>query len=97
MVEALVEDDDRRLLPGMFATARLPVGEQRALSVPPSALVGRRDGSRVFVVHDGVAQERVVQLGESNAERVAVLKWLRPGERVVVEPPASLTDGARVN
>jgi len=97
MVEALVEGDDRRLLPGMFATARLPVGEQRALSVPPSALVGRRDGSRVFVVHDGVAQERVVQLGESNAERVAVLKGLRPGERVVVEPPAGLTDGARVN
>lgn len=95
-IEALVASDDPRLLPGMFATARLPVGEQRLLAVPPSAVAGTRESPRVFVVVDGTVQERVVQLGEPEGDRVAVLKGLRAGERVVVKPTAAVVDGARV-
>lgn len=95
-IEALVESDDPRLLPGMFATARLPVGEQRVAAVPRSAVAGKSDSPRVFLVVDGVVHERVVQLGEESANQVAVLKGLRPGERVVAQPAASLADGTRV-
>lgn len=96
IVEALVESDDARLLPGMFATARLPVGEQRWASVPASAVTGKSDSPRVFVVENGVAHERVVQLGERDSDRVAVLKGLSRGERVVAVPGPGLADGARV-
>lgn len=96
VVEALVESEDARLLPGMFATARLPVGEQRWASIPVGAVTGETGSPRVFVVSEGVVQERVVQLGESAGDRVAVLKGLKKGERVVVKPEPGLADGARV-
>ena len=95
-IEALVESDDPRLLPGMFATARLPAGEQRAAAIPRSAVTGKSESPRVFLVVDGVVHERVVQLGEQSADRVAVIKGLRPGERVVAQPTGALADGTRV-
>lgn len=95
-IEALVDGDDARLLPGMFATARLPVGEQRLVAVPASAVTKRGESARVFVVLDGQVRERVVQLGEAEGDRVAVVKGLRAGERVVVRPAPEVADGTRV-
>ncbi|MCC6216096.1 MAG: efflux RND transporter periplasmic adaptor subunit [Polyangiaceae bacterium] len=96
-IEAVVDGGDARLLPGMFATARLSVGEQRLVAVPASSITRRGETARVFVVAEGQIRERVVQLGESDGERVAVTKGVRAGERVVVRPTASVADGARVN
>ncbi|MBK8996700.1 MAG: efflux RND transporter periplasmic adaptor subunit [Myxococcales bacterium] len=96
IVEALVESDDARLLPGMFATARLPVGEQRWASIPATAVTGRSESPRVFVVQNGKLQERLVQLGERDGDRVAVLKGLARGERIVAAPVPGLADGTRV-
>ena len=58
----------------------------------------RTDGATdvVFVVTDGVAERRAVRVGETTADGTAVLAGLAGGERVVVEGPAGLVDGARV-
>src|SRR6185369_11986615 len=50
VVEALVPNPDRLLLPGMFADVELLIGAQTLPSVPKASLVSRDDQSRVFVV-----------------------------------------------
>ena len=48
------------------------------------------------VVAGGVVDRRAVTTGGADGDRVEVLAGLRAGERVIVSPPPTLTNGARV-
>lgn len=96
VVEALVDNPERQLLPGMFADVELVVGSQRLPSVPQAALVSRDGQSRLFVVKDGRLQERVVALGPALGERIGVLEGVSLQERVVVSDPSQLANGQAV-
>jgi RND family efflux transporter MFP subunit len=97
LVEAVVDNPQRKLRPGMFATAQLELAEQPLPAVPRSALVAS-DGStsRLFVVVDGRIEERVVQTGPERDGRVAILDGVKPGERVVNQPGNTVKDGTPV-
>jgi membrane fusion protein (multidrug efflux system) len=96
VVEAVTDNQDHALLPGMFVTAQLPVGEVTAPVVPATALVAHMQDQSVFAVVDGHLEERVVQLGPKVGELVAVADGVKKGEQVVVSPPAGVTDGVLV-
>jgi RND family efflux transporter MFP subunit len=88
------------LVGGMFARASVRVGQvPGALVVPPAALV--RDGAdplraEVFVIEGTQARRRTVSLGVEGADAVQVTSGLTAGQRVVVDPPVGLGDGAAV-
>jgi RND family efflux transporter MFP subunit len=96
VIEALVPNADGRLKPGMFAVAKVPLGDRVVPVVPVAALVRDDAGARVFVVFDKQVQERLVQLGGVVGDLVAVTSGLKPGETVVLQPGADVRDGARV-
>lgn len=94
---------DPRLLPDMgvkvtFHAADVEPAEQTRprLLVPKSAIRTANGGQVVFVVREGQLERRAVKLGSDEGELVEVLAGLDAGERVVVEGPAELRDGARV-
>lgn len=65
----------------------------------PDALLAPARGvvaGRAWVVRDGEAEPRQVETGVAGPERVQVLSGLEAGERVVLDPPESLREGARV-
>ena len=95
-VEALVDNGERRLVPGMFAEAELRVGEELLPVVPKSALRGAPASPRVFVVAKDVIEERVVLTGMSDGDAIVIKRGLTPGEDVVSAPTDSVVDGARV-
>jgi RND family efflux transporter MFP subunit len=96
LVEVEIDNTSGTLRPGMFAIARLAVGEDRIPSLPVSAVVGRAPAERVFVVKDSRIEERVVSTGVRRNDRVAVTKGLTAGERVVLRPSEQIRDGVRV-
>ncbi len=97
VVEAVVSNPDGRLRPGMFAVARLELGERPHLVVPAAALQRDETEARVYVVgSDKEVQERIVQLGEAKGDAVAVLSGVKVGEAVVLQPGPDVRDGARV-
>ncbi len=67
------------------------------VAVPAAAVVDRDDADVVFVVDEGRARLRTVSLGRTLGELREVRSGLRAGERVVLDPAATLTDGARVS
>ena len=69
---------------------------ERVLQAPTGAVFRDGEGWAAFVVADGRARLRPLRIGHRSADRVEVLEGLREGERVVVYPPESLADGARV-
>jgi HlyD family secretion protein len=67
-----------------------------ALQVPLGALFRAGDNWAVFVVADGRAERRLVDIGERNLHAARVLKGLQAGDRVVLHPSDRVHDGVRV-
>lgn len=78
---------------GLFARARLAGAPQTAVTVPASSIARRGQLTLVFVAEEGVARMRLVHAGAEADGRVAILSGLSEGERVVLDPPATLLDG----
>ena len=96
LVEAVVANPQRRLLPGMFATARLVLGSEPRPVVPATAVKREAETDRVFVVANGRAEERLVALGLRDGDGFAVMSGLNAGDRVVAPIVAGLRDGVSV-
>jgi HlyD family secretion protein len=66
------------------------------LQAPTSALFRERDAWHVFVVENGRARKREVEIGRRSGVVTQVLSGVEEGERVVTHPGDRVTDGARV-
>ena len=96
-VEVALPGRDRRLKPGFMARAAFQLGERTGiLLVPARAVVGTTDARAVFVVRDGTAERRPVQLGQTSAGRTEVLEGLAVGDSVVTAGVDQVRDGGRV-
>lgn len=97
VVEAVVENPEHKLKPGMFATAHLRLADEPLPVVPKSALRLDGNSARLFAVVEKQIEERLVQVGPERDGYVAILDGLRPGEKVVAKPDDSVKDGVPVN
>ena len=97
MVEAVAENADNRLKPGLFATALLQQSAAApALLVPASAVETVAGTSRVYVVAGAKVEERIVTIGEKVGDRLELATGVKAGERVAANPRGKLSDGVRV-
>ncbi len=97
VVEAICPNSDFKLKPGMFAVAKIDLGDTPRPVVPKTSVVQDDTGARVFVVTGQQVQERLVQLGETVGDVTAVMQGVKAGENVVVAPGPDVHDGARVD
>ena len=71
--------------------------QANAVQVPASAVFPRPDGAMAVFVLDGArARLTPIVLGARNGSSAWVRSGLAAGQRVIVYPPASVSDGARV-
>ncbi len=96
IVEAEVGNADGRLKPGMFAEGKLALADERAVTVPATALRNDGGSNRVLVVQDGRIEERLVEIGETKGAAVEIRRGVLKGDAVVVTPGAAATDGMKV-
>ncbi|AFT69498.1 Multidrug efflux system transport protein [Alloalcanivorax dieselolei B5] len=99
LLRVVVENPQRRLLPGMFVRARVPSASYaNALTVPQQSVVRIGGKPYVWVVDASDKVEMVaVQLGELTNGRYRVRTGLKEEQKVVVEGAERLSDGARVS
>src|SRR5690606_35997361 len=79
IVEARIENPDNALRSGMFATARInKEGGSTGIFVPKSAVYNHiPTGSfRAFVIVDGIAKLRTIQLGPEEGDSYQILSGL---------------------
>jgi HlyD family secretion protein len=67
-----------------------------ALQVPISSLYRQGDGWAVFLVENGRARLRTIEVGRRGSLDAEVLKGLQEGATVIMHPPDTLGDNARV-
>jgi membrane fusion protein (multidrug efflux system) len=93
-----VANAGRLLKVGMYAQARVRVGERKgALTVPPSAVSKNEEGeAAVYVVSNGVAQRTVVKVGLEVSGAVEVLSGVSEGQPILVSAVHGLGDKAKL-
>jgi RND family efflux transporter MFP subunit len=69
---------------------------QPMVLVPKSAVVTANGESAVFVLRGDAVERRAVRIGGTDGDRLEAIAGLRPGEQVVLTPPAELKDGMKV-
>lgn len=79
--------------PGMFAQARLDVGQHRGLTVPFVAVQGEGGEFFVFRVMNGKAERVRVRTGIRTNQFVEILEGLREGDVIVVNGAGFLRNG----
>jgi multidrug efflux pump subunit AcrA (membrane-fusion protein) len=96
-VEAEIENSSGALKPGQFATVRIlqprPVP---AVLVPARAVMTDAGVSRVFVIKDGHAEQRLVQLGVTEGDLVQLKSGVTADEKVATSNLEQLADGIPV-
>jgi len=102
MVKVRFLENDPRVLPEMsarvaFLEREVARGEETPrTAVNPAALVSRNGKQAVFVVQNDKAVETPVTTGEKIGDGIEVRDGLKPGEKVVVDPPKKLKNGSAV-
>jgi multidrug efflux pump subunit AcrA (membrane-fusion protein) len=97
VVEAVVDNPGRRLVPGQYVTMQFTTGlRAKAVSVPRSAVARLGGKATVWVVEGDRVEPREVLLGLEDSERVEVTRGLAAGEHVVARGHEGLYADARV-
>jgi RND family efflux transporter MFP subunit len=105
LVRVAIDSRDPRIMPEMgarvvFAASQAAPGAAAAL--PPRVFVPagavRSEGGKdiVWVVTDGKARRRQIEAGPVMGEERQIRSGLSGGEQLILDPPATLTDGATV-
>jgi RND family efflux transporter MFP subunit len=97
-MRAAFANEDRALVPGLFAKVRVPAGPPQETLLVPDVAVGSDQGYKfVFVVNqDGVVESRSIETGRAHGPLRSVLKGLTAQDRVVINGLMLLRPGIKV-
>ncbi len=96
-VEAEIENSSGLLKPGQFATVRiLQARAAPAVLIPARAVLTDSGVNRVFVIKDGHAEQRLVQVGQTEGDLIEVKSGVAADEQVVTSNLEQLSDGIAV-
>ena len=99
-MEVLVENQgSKRLLPGMFARAHIPVRTYpKAILIPRTSVLSESGGPAVFVadIEHGIARRRPVTIARTFGSRHLIRRGLQAGDLLVIMGQRLLRDGATI-
>lgn len=96
-VEVELDEHDGRLRPGLVARFEVVTGEPTLeLRVPLDGVFERFGSQHLYVIEDGIARRRAIELGSVGAGFAQVVQGLQAGETVVVKGVTRVVDGSKV-
>jgi membrane fusion protein (multidrug efflux system) len=104
-VRATLDNHDHKLLPGMFASVAIDVGDKKSyITLPQTAVTYNPYGNTVYIVDDKgkddkgqdqlVARQVFVTTGDMRGDQVAIIKGVNPGDTVVTGGQIKLRNGS---
>jgi RND family efflux transporter MFP subunit len=97
LAEVDVNNADGRLSAGLYGIVHLQVPRQQpVIAVPSQAIIFDQDGLSVAVAEDGKVAVRHLDVAEDDGAQVQVRAGLKDGDRVILNPPADIKPGMKV-
>ncbi|MGV8963661.1 MAG: efflux RND transporter periplasmic adaptor subunit [Candidatus Saccharimonadaceae bacterium] len=97
-VEITIPNSDSRIRPGMFARVNLNLGTNENILVSDASVL-KQTGSNdrhVFVIKDGKADKKVINVGQHLGDHYEVLSGIEAGDEIVVAGASRLSDKQEV-
>lgn len=92
-----IDNAGAQLKPGMFAKVELATGESMpVLTVPQAAVVQKQGLYYVFIVENGKAVRRQIEIGEVSGSTIVVKSGLQPGAQVIITSTNRIKEGDAV-
>lgn len=97
-VKITVQNDGRRLMPGMVAEVGMERAGAATACVIPAHIVqiDEHNNEFVWLAVDGKAVKRVIKCGDFSADGVAVISGLAAGDRIITKGQQKVSEGTRV-
>lgn len=96
-VEVTFKNKSRKLLPGMYLTAKLDAREVTGVTVPTEAIVYGNGVNAVWIVdNEGKAKRKIVQLGVQTKNEIQITEGISEGDVVMIEGQNRMNDGDKV-
>jgi RND family efflux transporter MFP subunit len=97
-LRAVLTNDDKALIPGVFARVRIPLGEPQPMLVVPNRIIGNdQQGDYVLVLGpDDVVTRRSVVKGPLAGSDCAIASGLTAEDRVIVDGIVNARPGYKV-
>jgi RND family efflux transporter MFP subunit len=97
-VEAQVANAGNQLRPGMFARATLVTAPNApAVMVPSKAVITVAGLTKVYVIENGQAAERIIKTGATDGDLVEIIEGVASGETLATSNLEKLQTGTVVN
>jgi len=96
LIEAQLDNAFGKLRSGMFGEVTLITGSRSGVVAVPKDALSDGSGPTIFVVKNGKALKREVELGLQGDRYLEIRRGVRPGEKVVVFGLYGLKDGSSV-
>jgi RND family efflux transporter MFP subunit len=97
LTEIDLPNPDGALRSGVYCMVELKIPRKTpSLVVPAEAMIFNRNGMQVAVVNNGKAEIRKVRVTRDLGTHVEVDTGVKPGDRVILNPPVSLVEGSKV-
>jgi RND family efflux transporter MFP subunit len=99
LIKALVENDEKKLSPGMFAKAELITEVHKdAVTVPWESVIQTETETYLYTTDGKIAKKHPVEMGKVVDQRVELFNpTVAPGEKVITEGKFAVKDGTPVN
>ncbi|ADR21883.1 MexH family multidrug efflux RND transporter periplasmic adaptor subunit [Marivirga tractuosa] len=86
------------LIPGQFIRINLSLeNRENAILIPTTAIMPKANGHTVFIIKEGRAHLKDVELGARTSNRVEILKGISKGDTVAIAGVPQLKDRAEVD
>jgi RND family efflux transporter MFP subunit len=95
-IRATMDNADEVLWPGTLVDVSLNIREEVAVTLPTAAVQTSQSGHYVFVIENGKAHVRTVEVARTMGAETALASGLNGGETVVTDGHLQLTEGAKV-
>jgi multidrug efflux pump subunit AcrA (membrane-fusion protein) len=97
-VEITISNLNHKLNSGMFAQVEIVIGEKpKAILIPSYSILESEDQKSVYVVENGKAVSRVVEIGNYQGDSVEVISGLKSGDTLIVSGQHGLGENSIVN
>ena len=96
--EVSINNNNMKVRPGMYSRISLNLGIRQSIIIPDGAIqkqAGAND-KYVYVIEDGVAKYRKVEIGQRLGANNEILSGLKDGDVVVIAGQVRLVDGTKV-
>ena len=97
LTQLQIPNESSELLPGAYAEITLKFTDERFLTIPENALLFRREGQAVGIVHpDGKVEVRNITINRDFGNKLEISEGLSISDQVILNPSDNLTDGMSV-